>query len=425
MGKKCCVPNCHSKKRDVVLSCFQFPSENDMKQTWLRAIPRTDTFNTKYLGVCILHFEVKYIQVVNEKGIPLKRPRLTEDAVPTLFSVTNDSFPDFSPEESNEVLNDDDVIRDFENFKKGLSTNVKLNDWLTLLTESSVTVFKLKVESNGNLVVHFSVNVDSDLHIHIFHNNNLLEDSFYKDITHRRQRLNLFSELNSILAKCVRISNENISDDGTIIKQLLTYALQNITDAKRIIERNTDFQFVNCVNIIHDQLIQLTQNRHRYSLNTILCAYVIYTNSSKVYELLREWGVLILPSISTLQKLTRFQDVDPSKKSSNLSYLKKIMSHLSNQEKFVIIQIDEIYSNPQVNYWNQLTGFAENSDEVATTVLGVLVSSCFGRMKEIVNLIPMKDATGQDLKRYALDVIESLQSIGLKTLILYKTIRGQ
>lgn len=77
-----------------------------------------------------------------------------------------------------------------------------------------------------------------------------------------------------------------------------------------------------------------------------------------------------------------------------------------------MIQIDEIYSNPTVNFWHELTGFAENKDEVATTVLGVMVSSSFGRMKEIVNLIPMKDATGFDLKRYALDVIESLQSVG-------------
>lgn len=109
--------------------------------------------------------------------------------------------------------------------------------------------------------------------------------------------------------------------------------------------------------------------------------------------------------------MTRYQDVNPNNKASNLSYYKKIEANFTEQDKYVVIQIDEIYSSPQVNYWNQLTGFAENTDEVATTVLDVLVSSCYEQMKEIVNLIPIKDATGQDLKRYAANVIDSLQKL--------------
>lgn len=236
-----------------------------------------------------------------------------------------------------------------------------------------------------------------------------------KEVIPRRQRLNLFSELNKILDKCDSLGDIETNDDKATVKMYLKYALDNITEAKRFIENISDFKYVNCVNILHDQLIQLTENRRRYSVNTILCAYTMYIQSPKTYELIREYAILLLPSKQTLQTLARFQDVDPSSKSSTMSYLKKIFSNLTNEkEKFVIVQIDEIYSNPQVIYWKKLTGFAENTDEVATTVLGVLVSSCFGRMKEIVNLIPLKDATGKDLHKYTMNIIDSLQSIGKK-----------
>lgn len=82
--------------------------------------------------------------------------------------------------------------------------------------------------------------------------------------------------------------------------------------------------------------------------------------------------------------MSSFQNVDPNNSASNFNYLKKIAANLEEEEKFIVVQIDEIYSNPEISYWKRLTGFAENSDEVATTVLGIMMSSCFGKIIEIL-----------------------------------------
>lgn len=407
MGRICCVTNCKSNYRNngqEHTTCFKFPSDEEFKQIWLKKIARPGEFNIENVGVCIQHFEIKHIKTVNEKGIPLKRPRLKDDAIPTIFNFITDGF--------GETINED-LIPDFVNFKNQFGTKLKSKDWLTTSTLSCVTLFKLRNESNGSLTVDFSVNIDSELNIQIFNENRLLDHSFYRDIIPGRQCLKLFSELNLILEKCENADESKKSSGNDPVKKFLLYALSNIGEAKRLIENGADFKFDNCINIIHDQLLQLTGNRRKYSLNTILYSYIIYIQSSKAYELIRENGILILPCKSTLKKMIRYQNVDPNDSSSNVSYLKKIAANLTEKEKYVVVQIDEIYSSPQVTYWNELIGFAENRDEVATTVLGVLVSSCFGQMKEIVNLIPMKDATGQDLRRYAVDVIDSLQEIGI------------
>lgn len=108
-----------------------------MKDVWLKKVARVDKFNTENVGVCILHFEMKYIKTMNEKGISLKRARLTNDAYPTIFNFEKDGFGD--------VLNKD-LIGDFMNFKNLFATEVKATDWLTRSTESYVTFFKLHRE---------------------------------------------------------------------------------------------------------------------------------------------------------------------------------------------------------------------------------------------------------------------------------------
>ena len=59
MVNKCCVPGCRSnyeiKKGERSVTCFTFPIEEQLKEKWLRKIPRHNLKVSKYTVVCIKH----------------------------------------------------------------------------------------------------------------------------------------------------------------------------------------------------------------------------------------------------------------------------------------------------------------------------------------------------------------------------------
>lgn len=102
MPRRCIIPNCLSNSsskhsRAAYVSTFLFPTEEQKLKLWLDLINASCnseiTEVTKASGICIKHFEDKYIvteaQATRPDGsilsVPLKRPRLAADAVPTVF----------------------------------------------------------------------------------------------------------------------------------------------------------------------------------------------------------------------------------------------------------------------------------------------------------------------------------------------------
>ena len=135
----------------------------------------------------------------------------------------------------------------------------------------------------------------------------------------------------------IRLQNKN--------HQFLEHPLNNVKSALSVIETQDNFEYTNCVKTIHDQLVQLTSKRRKYDMNTLLNAYTIYIQSSKTYDLIRDSKMLILPDPVHLRRIANYQDLNPNKKSSNLNYIRKVAANLNEQEKYVVIQIYEIYSN--------------------------------------------------------------------------------
>ena len=60
MVNKCCVPGCRTnygiKKGERSVTCFTFPIEEQLKEKWLRKIPRHNLKVSKHSVVCIKHF---------------------------------------------------------------------------------------------------------------------------------------------------------------------------------------------------------------------------------------------------------------------------------------------------------------------------------------------------------------------------------
>ena len=56
MVNKCCRTNYEIKKGERSVTCFTFPIEEQLKEKWLRKIPRHNLKVSKHMVVCIKHF---------------------------------------------------------------------------------------------------------------------------------------------------------------------------------------------------------------------------------------------------------------------------------------------------------------------------------------------------------------------------------
>lgn len=186
-----------------------------MKDEWLRNIAVTK-FN-KHTGVCILHFEERFIKRSSDN--PLKG-RLVSGAIPTLFLKDYRSSEPIAAQpgviaEHIVIELDANTIESFETLKSDLESVLQLDDWKVAYTDTDVHIYKLMVESNGNLRIETSIGIDSDLVLKIFHLDKALGMKFSKHTVHRSLKLRGWSHLQRLLdkfngAKELKIHSEKI-----------------------------------------------------------------------------------------------------------------------------------------------------------------------------------------------------------------------
>ncbi|GFW59901.1 putative RNA-directed DNA polymerase from transposon BS [Trichonephila clavipes] len=88
-------PNASNYKDTGKIQMFSFPKEDFLRKKWIQAISRKDFAPSKFSKVCELHFSDdairRYTEAYNENTgektcVPLKRCRLHDFAVPTIFT---------------------------------------------------------------------------------------------------------------------------------------------------------------------------------------------------------------------------------------------------------------------------------------------------------------------------------------------------
>ena len=87
MVNKCCVVGCRSNyKGEEIVPVFSFPSDEDIKNRWIKFVNRKDWQPTSSAVICIKHFEGKFLK----KGEHEKRFRLikTLKPIPTIYPAS-------------------------------------------------------------------------------------------------------------------------------------------------------------------------------------------------------------------------------------------------------------------------------------------------------------------------------------------------
>lgn len=158
------------------LSVFTFPKDESLREKWLNIFPRKDEFSTKNSGVCILHFEDKFVK----HGV---NSVLKKEAIPTIFFYGDDEID--MENESEKYAND--IIDDYEDFVNNvLERVITSDDWEIKIIDSGVYIYKTNVNENGHGVfVEFNIIIGNYLRVKVYHENNLLNlPNFHRDIIH-------------------------------------------------------------------------------------------------------------------------------------------------------------------------------------------------------------------------------------------------
>ncbi|GFT57143.1 THAP-type domain-containing protein [Trichonephila clavipes] len=175
---------------------FGFPKEDFLRKKWIQAISRKDFAPSKYSKVCELHFSDdairRYTEAYNEKTgekicVPLKRYRLQNFAVPTIFTdfptyLSNSGNPTREcPEQRLQRLENEHLQRsiqaskeEFEKQKSFMSfpelveclNAEELQDIWTVICKNDLVIIMM-LDTIISPVIKASVIINKDLHLTI------------------------------------------------------------------------------------------------------------------------------------------------------------------------------------------------------------------------------------------------------------------
>ena len=110
--------------------------------------------------------------------------------------------------------------------------------------------------------------------------------------------------------------------------------------------------------------------------------------STATYKQILSDGVLTLPSIRHLQRLSNAFTVDLSFSPTTVAYLKARYQKLSERERITALVIDEVYSAKRVEY----TGgnfYGNENDKVTKTLLCIMIRSLGAKYNDMIAMHPI------------------------------------
>lgn len=236
------------------VSTFLFPKNEDLRQQWMKNIPRKEWKVSATHAVCILHFEEKDIDLYDEFTAPdgtvrkerKFRPLLRQNAVPRIFpnlsehlnkpSAKERTDPTCRKQEFVERENkkqedwlDADKIKDNNAFRQEVPKfvqNLKKN-WVVAMNSTLVIIYFLE-----NLMdiqqIGCSLTIDNQLNIKVCIRGNLVTSKDLSWIIPSNQPLNRWSQLENILNRYREPTMINKNSSTNIILDRINFLEESV-----------------------------------------------------------------------------------------------------------------------------------------------------------------------------------------------------
>ena len=138
-------------------------------------------------------------------------------------------------------------------------------------------------------------------------------------------------------------------------------------------------KYYSAIKFIYEQINLMTLSKFSYSTEMMIFSSLLYNCSPTGHRLLRDSKNVILPSYSTIRKLTLSTFMDPVDEQHNnnfLMYIKNKFKLLVRKDITVSLLIDEIHLKPYFDYkGGNVVGLANNTNKVATSAFAFMLSS--------------------------------------------------
>lgn len=439
---KCSVTGCKSNydSNQGSFSVFTIPSEEQRRKLWLRKIPRKNWTPGPTARVCELHFDPKFISRTeefidkegNKKLFPRKRPILLADAVPTKFH----NLPAYLSCESKPERNDPEKRRKViaERQDKAVSESIP-NEFISSFNEllnfykKYVNSSEWKFEVGDNLIAYIidfsaapkvkvSLKINSALHVTVYQNGFEVPSADLEWVIAKNNPLTHWFQFESLLNRYAENSSAHEPSQlflqetvSSCMQQLISCFQEDEETAVKLKFLSEQFKLAFCC----------SRNARRYSPEMLVYSFMIHMLSPACYDALRSNSLLTLPHENRLIQLTRSLGAPVDDAYNNKHFLQIKCDTLQEREKYVVLQLDEIYVKRKIDYKNgKLFGHAKNGDmvEAARTIVAVLISSAFGNFKEVVMLRPVNKVTGDELTTLIKESCLLVKHCGFKIIVV-------
>lgn len=242
MVNKCVVVKCRSgykkKKQDGDPNCkpiFRFPDQkkhSELRKKWIRFVNRQHWVPSRHSGICIDHFEQKYLR--NGKRIRLLYhlnpvPTIyTEEALQSIQPslLPTDLGPSRKPPTKREFLVPDESVifnnKDEIKHLDMLNNFCSPDGFLFQKNESDVMFYRIFYENNSKIPFFESIKINTELHVQLFHKNSSIPlPEWFKRLN--RCKLTSVSILDNLVSYMHNIAQEQSTVLLDEMKQICYY----------------------------------------------------------------------------------------------------------------------------------------------------------------------------------------------------------
>ncbi len=468
MGYKCCVPGCRSGYAEIdsrrkniehakylmssssacSVSMFKFPTIEKWRAAWLKSIrreiidengKRLPFVPTRNHRVCSMHFDKN--DFVNEsedthttrkaKKSALLVKKLKTTAVPHIFP----SFPTYlqANHSSNVVstkctaeqrylraseklveleteMHVTDTVKSIVEIEEKLKDTCIPSDFVGILRGSAyifMLIPNLEAEEPKSVAVDCVIRVAETLSVEVYVKNSRLPKNLFNHVLCKSETISSMTELCNLLSVAKSFCDlEKCSDPSGLIEFAIHLIKRYLNDSKDEDEQDSH---AGLLRFICEQLYLCQQKSHarHYTPEMITLAFMWCMTSKSLYTKLRE--LFILPTVRRLQQLSEGTSVTTG--TVQKTYLRQRSATLKEDEKIVILLIDEVYAAQRVEMVNgRIIGMTENG-AVAKTVLTFMVQSIRSKYKDVIKIVPVESLTIDILKKHFYSVLQDIADI--------------
>lgn len=443
MPSKCSAFGCRNGYKnhstDSTISFHSFPLRNpELLAKWVKVNPRKGFTPTKHSKMCSIHFTednfIKDSKDSNERRLKsvkqLRNRYLKPEAVPSYFpnapnylssnqlkprSTTATSEGRIAKEAERlqlleSSLNDSDELFNHSliDIEEMVKVAIAPSGFFTQITNESLLVYSITLHNNIPQIDR-CITILKDLNVTVSFLGDIVQPSQYVDIV--PGNLSTLTQLLNLMARLKSLEETPVSVNG-----VFESAVQHLNKVKSLFECDTD-EFRKSVFLIEQlKLLQLGKYHRHYSPDVIILSYLLHSTSHAAYKLLLEQGILCLPSITTLKKITR--KVNEQSGLTNTAYLKLRYSKLEQLQRHCLLMIDEVYVSKRVEYSGGKVYGLTDSCEVASTLLCFMIKSVAGGYKDIVSIYPISNLTSKQLLQCYQEVMSLLESVSFNVIAI-------